>query len=141
MTNEQYLIVSYFSVAAGAVVLALVTWLAFRGPLRRLTEETRSGGLRRFLRRAFPVVLVLMVLSGFCSVSFYSCDVTTYKQVIANRSYLEHKNYEQVSAVLNWLVVALFLWGFVLAIFLIVLERERGLREMEARKSGSGQSV
>jgi hypothetical protein len=70
-----------------------------------------------------------MALAGFCSVSFYSCNVTTYQQIIERRPYLESKNWEQLSAILNWLIMALFLWGFVLAIFLIVLERERGLKE------------
>lgn len=49
---------------------------------------------------------------GFLLVSYYSCNVTTYEQVIASRSYLFGKNEEQVQAALLYVLCAILVWGF-----------------------------
>lgn len=129
MTNEQYLITSYFAVAVGAVVLALLTWLILRRLVREIADQTGRRGLAVFLCRILPTVLVLMALSGFCSVIFYNAcsHHETYAQIVADRAYLEGKTCEQVAAVTNWLIAVVFVWGFVMLIILIAVERQRSL--------------
>ena len=139
MSNEQYLITSYFAVAGGAVLLSLLSWLVLRGPLGELTGMTRRRALGRLLRGVFPIILVLLTLSGFCSVVFYdACSHHgTYDEIVADRPYMEGKTEDLVRAVINYLVAALFLWGFVLVAFLIALEHERAKATLTDGSGGS----
>ena len=118
MSNEQFLIVSYFTAAAICLVLGVATYLWFRRPLEGIAEQAPSAPLARLLRRVFSASVVGPAVLGFLSVSYYSCKVTTYEQVIASQSYLFGKNEEQVQAALLYVLGAILVWGFLNPFFL-----------------------
>jgi len=115
MTNEQYLIVSYFVVAAACLALGLATHAFLRRSFGALASAAPGGRLARVLGRLFRLGIVLPAMAGFLSVSFRSCDVRTYSGIVANRSYLVSKNLEQLGACLSYVVIALLVWGLLLA--------------------------
>ena len=118
MSNEQFLIVSYFTAAAICIGLGAATYLWFRRPLEGIAAQAPSAPLARLLRRVFSASVVGPAVLGFLSVSYYSCNVTTYEQVIASQSYLFGKNEEQVQAALFYVLGAILVWGFLNPFFL-----------------------
>ena len=113
MTNEQYLVVSYFTVGLLSFAFALATYLLLRHSFIGVTQAVR-GKLSIILRRLFFIGIILPALVGFFSVSFRSCSKETYVQIIADRSYLVAKNQEQLSTSLSHIVIALLLWGLII---------------------------
>jgi hypothetical protein len=113
MTNEQYLVVSYFTVGLLSFAFALATYLLLRHSFIGVTQAVR-GKLSIILRRLFFIGIILPALVGFFSVSFRSCSKETYVQIIADRSYLVVKNQEQLSTSLSYIVIALLLWGLII---------------------------
>jgi len=113
MTNEQYLVVSYFAVGLLAFAFAFATYLFLRHSFIAVTQAV-SGKLSIILRRLFFISIILPALVGFFSVSFRGCSRTTYDQIIADRSYLVAKNQEQLSTSLSYIVIALLLWGIII---------------------------
>ena len=112
MTNEQYLVVSYFAVGLLSFGFALATYLWLRHSFIGVMQAVR-GKLSVVLRRLFFIGIILPALVGFFSVSFRSCSKGTYVQIIAERSYLVAKNQEQLSASLSHIVIGLLLWGLI----------------------------
>ena len=113
MTNEQYLLVSYFTVGLLSFAFALATYLLLRHSFIGVTQAVR-GKLSIILRRLFFIGIILPALFGFFSVSFRSCSKETYVQIIADRSYLVATNQEQLSTSLSYIVIALLLWGLII---------------------------
>ena len=119
MTNEQYLVVSYFIVGLLSLGFALATYLWLRHSFIGVTQAV-GGKLSIVLRRLFFIGIIFPALVGFFSVSFRSCSKQTYAQIIADRSYLVAKNQEQLSTSLSHIVIALLLWGLIiLGVFII----------------------
>ena len=114
MSNESYLIVSYFAAAGAGVVLALGTALVLGGPVRRALKA--AAPLGRLLRRALPPWLVLVVLMGFLSVTYFDCQHDTYQKIVADRAHLVNKTFEQGGGMTKYLAVALPVYGLVLGI-------------------------
>jgi purine-cytosine permease-like protein len=123
VTNEQYLQVSYFLAATAGVVAAVVTGLLLARAHREATEAPALARLGKLLRRVFPTWLILAVLLGFLSVSYFDCDHHSYSAVVANREYLVNKTEEQASSMARYLATALIAYGFVLAGFLLARAR------------------
>jgi hypothetical protein len=123
MTNEQYLVVSYFCVAAIAVVIGLVAYFWLRAPLREVAAALPWKALRELLSRLFPVGIVLPALLGFISVSYRGCKLQEYEKIVADRSYLVSKSQEQISASLTHVVWAVFAWCALIAILLAIKRR------------------
>jgi hypothetical protein len=118
VTNEHYLYVSYFvAVGAGITVAAVMTlWLGRAH--REATAGAAANGLGTVLRRAFPAWLILAVLLGFMSVTYFDCSHGSYATIVADREHLIHKTQEQVTAMCRYLAVALVAYGFVIMLFL-----------------------
>ena len=123
MTNEQYLIVSYFCVVAISVVIGIAAYFWLRGPLHAIAAALPWSTPRELLVRLFPVGILLPALLGFVSVSYRGCNVEKYDQIVAKRGYLVSKSQEQISASLTHVVWAVFAWCAFIAIVLAVKRR------------------
>jgi len=137
MSNEQYLIVSYFAVGALVLAIAVVTYLWLRPSVRGIADAVPARGAGAVLRKLFFVGVVLPTLAGFLSVSFRSCQKDTYAKIVADRSYLVAKNEEQIQASLSHAVIALLAWGVILLVPLIIIKRAEARRASEAGSSSS----
>ena len=112
MSNEQFLIYSYFVVAAFVMAIGLAVYAYLCRPFDWITRKFRSSQLGVILQRLFPLGLVLPALVGFLSVDYQACD-TNYAKVVASRSYLVNKNQEQIRAACLFLMLALLVWGVI----------------------------
>ena len=120
MTNEQYLVVSYFCIAAIAVMVGLAAYFWLRAPLHEVAAALPWKALRKLLLRIFPAGIVLPALLGFVSVSYRGCNRREYDKIVADRSYLVSKGQEQISASLTHVVWAVFAWCALIAILVAI---------------------
>ena len=118
MSNEQYLIVSYFFVGVLSIVMAMAVYAFLRRPLAGLAGAFSDRNLASVLKKLFPAGLILPALAGFLSVSYQSCH-QSYESIIADRSYLVGKNQEQISAACLFLMLAILSWGVVVLLSLV----------------------
>jgi len=124
MDNERYLVVSYFAAAGIGVAMALATALVLGGPIRRALAA--AAPLARLLRRALPPWLVLAVLLGFLSVTYFDCQHKTYQDIVADRHHLVERTFEQGSQMAVYLAAALVAYGLALGIGLAAQARRAG---------------
>jgi hypothetical protein len=75
------------------------------------------------LKAIFTVGLLFPALLGFVSVSYESCERSTYEKIIQSRSYLVEKNHEQISSTLLAIAIAILAWNIVI---LLILKFARG---------------
>jgi hypothetical protein len=120
MTNERYLIVSYFVCATLAIALGVVVYLALRRSFAGVADAAPGKGLPSMLKRLLPCGLVLPALFGFVSVSYQSCDRTTYTEIVASRGYLVAKNQEQIASILLYILAAVVFWNLAALLILRV---------------------
>ena len=125
MSNEQYLIVSYFFVGVLSIVIAMAAYAFLRRPLAGLAGAFPNRNLASVLKKLFPAGLVLPALAGFLSVSYQSCH-QSYESIIADRSYLVGKNQQQISAICFFLMLAVLGWGVVVVLSLVTQPKEPG---------------
>jgi hypothetical protein len=123
MSNEQYLIVSYFFVCGLAMALAVAACAYLRRPLAGLARAFPSRHLASVVKKLFPAGLVLPALAGFLSVDYHSCH-ESYQSIIADRSYLVGKNQQQLSAICSFLILAVLGWGIVVLLSLVTQPKE-----------------
>ena len=131
VTNEQYLYVSYFVAAAAGITAAAVMILWLGRAHREATAGAATNVLGIVLRRAFPAWLILAVLLGFMSVTYFDCSHGSYATIVEDRQHLIHKTQEQVTAMCRYLAVALVAYGFVVMLFLWA--RARSVRNKPTR--------
>ena len=129
MTNEQYLYVSYFAAAAVGLSLAAITAAILARPHRLATAGTAISKLATILRRVFPAWLVLAVLLGFVSVSYFDCGHSSYNSIITDRPHLISKTQEHASHMAMYLAIAVVAYGFVLITFLWARARHSRLNQ------------
>jgi hypothetical protein len=113
MTNDRYLIVSYFAVAALSIAIAGATWLYLRRSFGGITQTLSTGNLSRMLKALFPAGLFLPAILGFVSVSYRGCN-KSYEEIVKERSYLIQINQEQISSILLWIAAAVLFWDLVI---------------------------
>src|SRR5258708_10353196 len=118
MTNERYLIVSYFFCAALSVALVILVYLFLRRPFGDIADATSRNHVRSILKKLFPIGLLFPAVLGFVSVSYQSCGRRTYEKIVESRRYLVEKNQEQISSIFLSLLVAVFLLD-VVCLFLV----------------------
>lgn len=126
MNNETYLRLSYFVAAAIGVLAAVAAVLVLRRRHRDATGGDAPNGLGRLLRRAFPTWLILAVLLGFMSVTYFDCGHKTYPSIVGDRAHLVCKTQEQASAMAYYLAAALVGYGFVVMLGLWARARKAG---------------
>jgi len=131
VTNEQYLYVSYFVAAAAGITAAAVMILWLGRAHREATAGAATNVLGIVLRRAFPAWLILAVLLGFMSVTYFDCSHGSYATIVEDRQHLIHKTQEQVTAMCRYLAIALIAYGFVMMLFLWA--RARSVRNKPTR--------
>lgn len=126
MSNEHYLIVSYFAIALVCLALSIASYVLLRRSFSDLTTKAPGGRFGNILRKLFLIGIVLPALAGFFSVSFRSCQKVNYDSIVKDRSYLVAKNQEQLRVSLSYVVIALLVWGTLIAGgFLIVGTKEK----------------
>jgi len=113
LTNEQYLIVSYFVCAALSLAAGILVYLYLRRPFAAVAAAASGKHLPTILKRLFPCGFVFPALLGFLSVSYQSCHRVTYAEIVESRDYLVSKNHEQISAILFYIVVAVLFWNLI----------------------------
>jgi len=118
MSNEQYLIVSYFFVGGLSILIAVAVYACLRRPLAGLASAFPNRILASVLKKLFPAGLVLPALAGFLSVNYESCG-KSYESIIADRAYLVGKNQEQLSSICFFLMLAVLGWGIVVLLGLV----------------------
>jgi hypothetical protein len=123
MTNEQYLIVSYFCVAVFGAAIGFAAYLWLRAPLHGIAAALPWKAFRGLLSRLFPVGIVLPGLLGFISVNYRGCKLQEYEKIVADRSYLVSKSQQQISSSLTHVVWAVFAWCALIAVLLAVKRR------------------
>jgi hypothetical protein len=132
MTNETYLIVSYFVAGLVCLALALIAYLWLRRPVNGIADMLPNRNWGRLLRKCFPFTTILFAFSTFLSVDYYGgCGKKPYKEIIENRSYLVDKNKEQVSQTLAAITLVVFLWGIIVLLGLVSVSRALTAREPE----------
>jgi hypothetical protein len=124
MTNEQFLIVSYFLVAALSLLVGFGAYVWLRVPLRELAATLPWESMRVLLKRLFPVGLLLPALLGFISVSYRGCLAKQYNEIIADRSYLVSKSREQMGESFTHVAWAIAAWCLLIAILMAVKRRK-----------------
>ena len=112
MTNESYLVVSYFAAAGAGVLLAVLTALLLSAPLRGALAAV-ARPLATVFRRALPSWLILAVLFGFFSVTYFDCHHKTYQEIVADSHHLVQKNFEQGADMTEYLATALAAYALV----------------------------
>jgi hypothetical protein len=127
MTNERYLIASYFAGAALSAGMGTMVYLFLRRPFGGVADAASGKRLSSMLKRLLPCGLLFPALLGFVSVSYQSCGRRTYEGIVQNRSYLVEKNQEQISSVLLYILVAVVFWDVV--VFLILKYAQNGKNE------------
>lgn len=118
MTNDRYLIVSYFICAALSAALGTLVYSFLRRPFAGVANAASGKHLASTLKRLLPFGLVLPALLGFISVSYSSCERTTYEGIVQSRRYLIEKNQQQIASTLFAIVAAVVIWDVVILLIL-----------------------
>jgi hypothetical protein len=113
--NETYLQISYVIMGLGSVLWGLLTWAWLRRRFIAFCDAEPRSRIVPLVRRLFLPGIVTPAMLGFLSVSYFSCDVDTYNEVIANRGYLVDISFSQAQASIRFTVAAIFVWCLIVS--------------------------
>jgi hypothetical protein len=131
MTNEHYLIVSYFVVALVSLGLGVAADCVLRKPFAAIGEAAAGKSRLRTWKRTLTLSLTLAAALGFLSVSYPGCG-KSYAEIVEDRSYLAQMNREQLQAASDWVVYTVLAWCLVVVICLVVMRRkEQGPADLD----------
>jgi len=124
MSNERYLIVSYFFFAVVCSGMGVLAYLILRRPFERIVEAIaeKRGAL---LKRALAVSMTTAAVLGFLGYSYNQRGCVSYQQVISNRYFLVEANVKQVQGAADWIAWTVLAWGVVVVIFLATLRKRK----------------
>jgi len=117
MSNERYLILSYFCLAVVCLGLGVLVYYILRRPFAAIADAL-GGSRSALLKRALVLSLTVASVLGFLGVSYTNKGCMSYDQVVKERSYLVDRNMEQLQNAAGWIVAAVFVWGVVMVILL-----------------------
>jgi hypothetical protein len=123
MTNEHYLIVSYFLVGFLSLGIGVAANRMLRRPFAIIAEAV-AGKDSVLLKRPLALSLALGAVLGFLSVSYRACGMS-YEEIVKDRSYLVQVNRQQLQRAADWIVYAVFAWAFLVVILLGVWRRRK----------------
>jgi len=123
MTNEEYLITSYFAVGMICIGLSVLIYALLKDSFGKTVSSYSGTKLPIILKRMFFIGILFPALIGFFSVSYRDCK-GSYKSIIADKAYLVQKNQAQLSASTLYLVIALVIWCLVVALILMIQKKK-----------------
>jgi hypothetical protein len=122
MSDERYLIVSYFLTGCVCLLLGVVAFLWLRRPIGQIAG-VRFRSLGEAIHRFFPASTLLIAVAAFASVSYYACGTRNYDQIVSDRPYIRSMERAQISASFEWLAWLAIFWGFVILLYLLAIRR------------------
>jgi len=126
VSNEHYLIVSYFLFALVSLCMGVAVYRILRTPFAAIAESATARFGSRLLTRVMAVCMTIAAVVGFLGVSYTQKGCRSYEQVIKDREYLIQMNQQQVARTSDWLVWAVFLWCIVVLFCLLAWRRAEG---------------
>jgi hypothetical protein len=124
MTNEHYLIVSYFLFGLLSLALGLAAYRVLRHSFAAIAEAVAS--LRAtMLRRTLVLSLALAAFLGFISVDYRGGCGKPYEDTVNDRGYLHQINRQQLQHAGNLIVFTVLVWAFLMVILLGVWRRKK----------------
>ena len=123
MSNERYLIISYFVVAVVCPGLGILVYYILRRPFEGIADAIVGKNRSVLLRRALMVTMTVASTLGFLGFSYNQKGCWSYESVVGNRYFLEPASVEQVQGARDWILWTLFAWGVMVAIGLAARQR------------------
>lgn len=124
MSNEHYLIISYFVFAIVCLGLGALVYRILRKPFAAIVDVT-VGSRSNLVKKALTFTLTTAGVLGFLGYSYNQKGCVSYQQVIQNRRSLIDANVQQVQGAVDWIVWTMLAWGMVVVIFLKVWQKHR----------------
>jgi len=124
MSNERYLIVSYFVLAAVCLGLGVLVHLVLRKPFAAIADSVLAGR-SPILKRALALSLTAAAFLGFLGYSYNEKGCISYEQVIQNRASLVQANAKQVQGTADWIIWTVLAWGVVVAVVLAATRKQK----------------
>ena len=124
MSNERYLIISYFGFAALCLGLGVLIAQILRKPFEAIVDAT-VGARNKLVKRTMTATLISAGVLGFLGYSYNQKGCISYQQVIQNRQTLVDANVHQVQGASHWIVFTVIVWGLVVVLCLKAVAKHR----------------